>query len=106
VRVEPNGFQVHLLNHSDTTAFLSSLSGNYLKNNNNKFHTIYKQTNVFVLIFFMLLFWFISKAATTKNRQFVYYLSMLCLGLAYVSIEIKKTQISLKNQIWYVILRF
>jgi hypothetical protein len=45
---------------------------------NNKFHTIYKQTSVFVSIF-PCCFSFISKAATTKNRHF-----MLGLGLGYI----------------------
>jgi hypothetical protein len=61
----------------------------YFGTYNNKIHTIYKQTSVFVLVFSMFLFWFfpcccfgfISKAATTKNLQFIYDLSMLCLGL-------------------------
>jgi hypothetical protein len=48
---------------------------------NNKIHTIYKQTCVFVLIFFMFLFCFISKQQQQKNRHFIYDLSMLCLDL-------------------------
>jgi hypothetical protein len=37
---------------------------------------------VFLFWFFpCCCFGFISKAATTKNRQFIYDLSMLCLGL-------------------------
>jgi hypothetical protein len=48
---------------------------------NNKIHTMYKQTSVFVLIFPCCCFAFISKAATTKNRYFIYHLSMICLGL-------------------------
>jgi hypothetical protein len=53
----------------------------YFGTHNNKIHTIYKQASVFVLIFPCCCFGFISKAATTKNRQFIYDLSMLCLGL-------------------------
>jgi hypothetical protein len=50
----------------------------YFGTHNNKIRTIYKQTSVFVFDFFAFCgFGFISKAATTKNRQFIYDLSML-----------------------------
>jgi hypothetical protein len=62
----------------------------YFGTYNNKIHTNYKQSSVFVLIFSMLLVGFISKAATTKNRQFIYDLSMLCLGLVNFSTEVHK----------------
>jgi hypothetical protein len=55
---------------------------------NNKIHTIYKQTSVFVLSFSMLLFWFYYKAATTRNRQFIYNLSMLCTENNFFLIEV------------------
>jgi hypothetical protein len=44
-------------------------------------HSCYKQTSFFVVIFSMLMFGFIRKAATTKIRPFLYDLSMLCFGL-------------------------
>jgi hypothetical protein len=42
----------------------------YFGTHNNKIHTIYKQTSIFVLILSSCCFAFISKAATTKNRQY------------------------------------
>jgi hypothetical protein len=48
---------------------------------NSKIHTIYKQTSVFVLVFSMLLFWFYYQSRN-NIRQFIYDLSMLCLGLS------------------------
>jgi hypothetical protein len=60
----------------------------YFGTHNNKIHKIYKQTSVFVLVFACCCFDFINKAATTKNRQFIYDLSMLCLGFdSYVSLK-------------------
>jgi hypothetical protein len=54
---------------------------------NNKIHTIYKQTSVLFLIFPCCCFGFISKAATTKNLQFVYDLS-ICYAWALMIVQI------------------
>jgi hypothetical protein len=46
---------------------------------------LFMNNPVFLFWFFpCCCFGFIGKAATTKNRQFIYDLSMLCLGLGYL----------------------
>jgi Na+/melibiose symporter-like transporter len=65
----------------------------YFGKHNKKIHTIYKQTSVFVLIFSMFLFCFISKAATKKNRHFKYDLNMLCLSLEILQNPKKSSKI-------------
>jgi hypothetical protein len=54
----------------------------YFGTHNNKIHTIYKQISNFVWFFTCCCFAFISKAATTKNRKFIYDHVTVCYAWA------------------------
>jgi hypothetical protein len=60
----------------------------YIGTHNNKIHTIYKPTSVFVLVFFhVVVSVLLAKQQQQQIRQFIYDLSMLCLALFLLSLK-------------------
>jgi hypothetical protein len=57
---------------------------------------------VFLLSFFPCWYFaFISKGATTKKRQFIYDLSMLCLGLGTHTVMNTRTSVISERKVWF-----